>query len=88
MLSCTFISPTEKLAQENLEGIFLKTTEGERGLLKNHAPLVARLKDNSTIRLKTSSGEMKFSIGPNTFFQFQDNAGIVLTQRFVRLEQY
>jgi F0F1-type ATP synthase epsilon subunit len=83
MLECSIASPLDRYDTGELEGIFVRTVTGERGLLRGHIRIVAQLRDNSLVRLKTlAGGEIVVRIGRNSFFQFKDNRGIVLTSEF------
>jgi len=79
MLKCTFTSPLEKHEESGITGIFLRTVEGDIGILRDHIPIVTALKAGSHVRLKKDIGELRFRIGENSFFKFDQNEGFILT---------
>ena len=92
MLKCTFVSPTKKIQRENLDGIYIKTITGERGILKDHIPLVCKLQNNSVVRLKKKNEKKseveKYLVGTESYLQFKNNEAIILTQDFLKTEEY
>ncbi len=88
MLKCNFISLEQRRSEEDLSGLFLESTEGQLGILPGHLPIIIKLKDNSTIRLKKEIGELKINVGQNSFFQFKDDLGTILTSQFSKAEEY
>ena len=82
MLKCTLVSSTECLEESALEGIFVQSILGELGILQDHTPLLAKLKDNSVVRLKGAKTQKYYTVGNNTFFQLAKNEAIILTQSF------
>jgi F0F1-type ATP synthase epsilon subunit len=87
-MKCILISPKEKREEADLQGIFIEDIYGQRGILKNHAEIITQLKDNSLVRLKKNEEELKFRLGKNSFFKFNNNEGIILSQQFLRAEEY
>ena len=82
MLKCTLLSAVDQLEETELEGVFVQAVTGELGLLKNHQSIIAKLKDNSQIRLKTAAAQKYYLLGQNNFLYFTDNTAVVLTQSF------
>lgn len=88
MLKCTFASATESLEESALEGIFVQSVTGELGILRDHLPIVVKLKDNSLVRLKTEKNQKKYLVGKNTFLQFSKNEALILAQSFSEAKNY
>jgi F0F1-type ATP synthase epsilon subunit len=80
---CTLVSALEKKEFPEVQGIFVETITGQRGILPHHINIVAQLKDNSQVRIQTPEGELRFTIGRGSYFQFKDNIGIILTQEYM-----
>lgn len=84
MLKCTITSPLDKFFSEGLNVINIETVEGQRGILKNHIPLVAQLKSDSLVRLVRDKTELHIRVGQGSFFKFADNTVVILTQGFTK----
>ena len=82
MLKCTLLSAVDKREETALEGIFVQAVTGELGILENHLPIIAQLKANSRLRLKTAAAPKYYTLGQNSFLYFQDNTALILTQSF------
>ena len=82
MLKCILVSATDRLEEIDLEGVFVQAVTGELGVLRNHLPLVAKLKNNSVLRLKTARDQKFYTLGNNSFLHFSNNEAVVLTQSF------
>lgn len=81
-MTISFISALERQSVEDVTGIFIRTVEGERGILADHISLVAELQDGSAVRVAQQSGEVLYTVGKNSFLKFSDNRATVLTQSF------
>jgi len=88
MLKCVLVSIAQKLTEENVTEIYLESTLGHFGVLPQHLPIIVKLKDDSLIRLKREIGELKFHVGPHSFFKFKDGQGMVLTDDFQKVLEY
>lgn len=85
MLKVTIVSPLEKYAATDLSGIFLETVTGHRGILRDHMPLVAQLKDGSRVRLvHREQTELHIRVSEKAFVKFSKNEAIILTQSFTK----
>jgi F0F1-type ATP synthase epsilon subunit len=77
------VSATEKQEETEITGIFVQAVNGELGVLAGHQPLIAKLKDNSAVRLETAAPAPKiYTVGANSFLQFAEDEAIILTQNF------
>jgi F0F1-type ATP synthase epsilon subunit len=82
-MKCTLVSATEKQEETEISGIFVQAVNGELGVLTGHQPLIAKLKDNSAVRLETAASASKiYTVGANSFLQFAADEAVVLTQSF------
>lgn len=88
MIKCTIVSVLDKRIEDNCEGIFLETITGQRGILVDHIPIISELKENSLIRLKKESKEIKFILGQHSFLQFKNNECLILTRSFTEAQTY
>lgn len=86
MLKVTIVSPLEKYTADGLEALYLETVDGERGILQNHIAIVAQLKTNSLVRLKTAAAETRLRVGAGAFFKFSNNEAVILAQNFAKEE--
>ena len=55
------ITPEEKLFSGESSSVTVPGTDGELGILNNHAPLITSLKEGS-IRLQTNEGDKTFDV--------------------------
>ena len=82
-MKCTLVSATERQEEIEISGIFVQAVNGELGVLTGHQPLIAKLRDNSTVRLETTAPTPKiYTVGADSFLQFADNEAVILTQSF------
>jgi F0F1-type ATP synthase epsilon subunit len=82
-MKCTLVSATEKQEETEITGIFVQAVNGELGVLTGHQPLIAKLLDNSAVRLKTSAPAQKiYTVGADSFLQFAGDEAVILTQSF------
>ncbi|GBR72630.1 hypothetical protein NO1_0134 [Candidatus Termititenax aidoneus] len=82
-MKCTLVSATEQQIETEITGIFVQAVNGELGVLTGHQPLIAKLKDNSAVRLETAAPAPKiYTVGANSFLQFAGGAAVILTQSF------
>ncbi len=84
MMTINFISALERQSVGEVTGIFIRTVEGELGILADHIPLVAELREGSIVRVVRRTDEVLYTLGKNSFFKFSDNRATVLTQSFER----
>ncbi|MDR1997708.1 MAG: hypothetical protein LBQ83_05235 [Candidatus Margulisbacteria bacterium] len=82
MFKCTLVSATDRREEQGLTGLFVQTVTGERGFLPGHVPLIARLKANSLVRLKTGQGQKYYTVGADAFLQFGQNTAVILARSF------
>jgi F0F1-type ATP synthase epsilon subunit len=82
-MKCILVSATENQEETEITGIFVQAVNGELGVLAGHQPLIAKLKDNSAVRLETATPAPKiYTVGANSFLQFAEDEAVVLTQNF------
>ncbi len=55
------ITPIKKILEKEVEMIILRTTEGDMGVLANHAPFVAELAIGE-MKIKSSDGEIAYFV--------------------------
>ena len=72
------VTPDKTFYNGNAEMIVVRTTEGDRGILKNHRPLVAGLSDG-TLRLKRE-GKFKEAKISGGFVQVEKEQAVILTE--------
>ena len=73
------VTPEQILLKDEVQFMVAPAVEGEIGVLRNHAPLVAAL-DIGVLRYKDSAGlEQKFAISGG-FFEVVDNVARVLAE--------
>lgn len=82
MLKCTFMSATNSLEETELESLSVQAVTGELGILRGHMPLIAKLKDNSQVRLNTAAEQKYYTLTQNSFLYFKNDEAIILTQDF------
>ncbi|MDR2431943.1 MAG: hypothetical protein LBD99_06825 [Candidatus Margulisbacteria bacterium] len=87
-MKCILASATDKIIEENITGVFVQSVTGELGLLKDHLPLIARLKADSPVRLKTTSAPKYYTVGGDAFLQFAGNTAVILAGSFARAGDY
>ena len=73
------VTPEEILYKEEVEFMVAPSVEGELGVLKNHAPLVAALKIG-VLRLKDTTGEELRIALSGGFVEVVDNVARVLAE--------
>ncbi len=56
-LHVELVAVEEKVWTGDAEMLVARTTEGELGILPNHAPLLGELVDPGTVRIKITSGD-------------------------------
>jgi F0F1-type ATP synthase epsilon subunit len=82
-MKCTLVSATEKQEETEVSGIFVQAVNGELGVLTGHQPLIAKLRDNSAVRLETAAPAPKiYTVGSDSFLQFTADEAVILTQSF------
>ncbi|MGL5650413.1 MAG: ATP synthase F1 subunit epsilon [Paraclostridium sp.] len=72
------VTPEKVFYEGQTEMIIVRTTEGDRGILKNHRPLVAGLSDG-TLRLKRE-GKFKDAKISGGFVQVEKEQAVILTE--------
>ena len=82
IMKCTFVSATEQQEEADLDGIFAEAVNGALGILAKHAPLIAKLKNNSQVRLESAVARKTYTIGDNSFLRFAGNEAVILTSHF------
>lgn len=61
-LHVELVSVESKVWSGEADAVFARTTEGELGVLPGHAPLLGQLADPGTVRIKTGSGEIAYTV--------------------------
>lgn len=84
MLKVTVVTPLEKYSASELSGLYLETITGHRGILRDHMPLVAQLKNNSLVRLVQHSSEIHVRLTNEAFLKFSNNEAVILAQGFTK----
>ena len=72
------VTPDKIFYEDKTEMIIVRTTEGDRGILKNHRPLVAGLSDG-TLKIK-KEGKYKEAKVSGGFIQVEKEQAVVLTE--------
>ncbi len=72
------VTPDEIFYEGDTEMIIVRTTEGDRGILKNHRPLVAGLSEG-TLRLK-KDGKFKEAQISGGFIQVDKEQAVIITE--------
>lgn len=72
------VTPDKVFYEGNAEMIIVRTTEGDRGILKNHRPLVAGL-STGTLRIKLN-GNYKDAKISGGFMNVSKDRTIILTE--------
>ena len=72
------VTPNQVFYEGNVEMVQVRTTEGDRGILKNHRPLVAGL-SNGILRLKESGNYKEANISGG-FIQVEKDKTVILTE--------
>ena len=88
MISCTIVTPQKKHLENKLLGIYIETDSGKLGILKDHLPIITKLKKDSIIYFKKDIGVIKYSIGENGFLTFQNNTGVITANDYSKIEEY
>lgn len=78
MISLKVVTPSGVYTQKEVKSIRLKSVEGEMTILSNHMPLFASLKV-CPLYLKDENDEILEYAISGGFFQFKDNASLLLT---------
>ncbi len=61
-LQVELVAVESKLWSGEADAVFARTTEGELGVLPGHAPLLGQLADPGTVRIKTGSEELVYTV--------------------------
>ncbi len=61
-LRVELVSVENEVWSGEANAVFARTTEGELGVLPGHAPLLGQLADPGTVRIKTESGELAYTV--------------------------
>ncbi|AUN12967.1 ATP hydrolase subunit epsilon [[Clostridium] sordellii] len=72
------VTPEKVFYEGQTEMIIVRTTQGDRGILKNHRPLVAGLSDG-TLKIK-KEGKYKEAKVSGGFIQVEKEQAVVLTE--------
>lgn len=72
------VTPDKTFYNGNAEMIVVRTTEGDRGILKNHRPMVAGLSEG-TLRLK-KDGKFKEAQISGGFIQVDKEQAVIITE--------
>ena len=72
------VTPDKIFYEDKTEMIIVRTTEGDRGILKNHRPLVAGLSDG-TLKIK-KEGKYKEAKVSGGFIQVEKEQAVILTE--------
>ena len=72
------VTPEKVFYEGQTEMIIVRTTQGDRGLLKNHRPLVAGLSDG-TLKIK-KEGKYKEAKVSGGFIQVEKEQAVILTE--------
>ena len=77
-LAVKIVTPDEIFYEGTAEMIILRTTQGDRGILKNHRPMVAGLSEG-TLRLK-KDGKFKEAQISGGFIQVDKEQAVIITE--------
>ncbi|HUX52571.1 MAG TPA: hypothetical protein VMW73_17415 [Spirochaetia bacterium] len=80
--SCSLVSPLTHVRFENVTVLVVQATTGELGILAGHAPTVASLKGESTVRATMTDSVRSFRIGASSFLKFGNGEAVILTSEF------
>jgi len=61
-LHVELVSVDSKVWSGEADMVVARTTEGELGVLPGHAPLLGQLADPGTVRIKTGSEELAYTV--------------------------
>jgi F-type H+-transporting ATPase subunit epsilon len=61
-LQVELVAVESRLWSGEADAVFARTTEGELGVLPGHAPLLGQLADPGTVRIKTGSEELVYTV--------------------------
>lgn len=78
MFAVEVVTPDNTFFKGNVEMIIVRTTEGDRGILKNHRPLVAGL-STGTLRIK-QDGKFKDAKISGGFMNVDKEKTIIVTE--------
>ncbi|MBZ4683413.1 MAG: F-type H+-transporting ATPase subunit epsilon [Fusobacteriaceae bacterium] len=70
------ITPLKIVLDKEVERVILRTTEGDMGILPNHAPFVAELAIGE-MKIKSNSDELKYFVAGG-FLEIKDNNVVIL----------
>lgn len=76
-LTLKIITPEKEVMNEQIDGVYLTTTQGEIGILPNHADLMTKVLPGE-LRIKKSNKESLLATGEG-FVQVKNNVVTVLT---------
>jgi len=79
------VTPEQILFKDEIEFLVVPGTEGELGIMRNHAPLVASLKIG-VLRYKDAGGNTRKMAMSGGFLEVVDNVGRVLAETAERGE--
>ena len=77
-LAVKIVTPEKVFYEGQTEMIIVRTTQGDRGILKNHRPLVAGLSDG-TLKIK-KEGKYKEAKVSGGFIQVEKEQAVILTE--------
>ena len=77
-LAVKIVTPDEIFYEGTAEMIIVRTTQGDRGILKNHRPMVAGLSEG-TLRLK-KDGKFKEAQISGGFIQVDKEQAVIITE--------
>lgn len=72
------VTPEKVFYEGQAEMVIVRTTQGDRGILKNHRPLVAGLSDG-TLKIK-KEGKYKEAKVSGGFIQVEQEQAVILTE--------
>lgn len=80
-LRVSVISPERKIFEGPADQVVVPAWDGERGILRGHAPLLSLLGDGQ-VRVKSAGSEQTFTISGG-FLQVADDVVTILSERAV-----
>lgn len=85
VLHCSVITPEGRVFEGPVEMVVIPAHDGQRGILRNHAPLICKL-GAGRLRAKTHDVEERWFI-EGGFCQVFENRVTILTRRALRPEE-
>lgn len=78
MFNVEVVTPDKTFFEGNVEMIIVRTTEGDRGILKNHRPMIAGL-STGTLKLKID-GKFKDAQISGGFMNVDKEKTVIITE--------